>query len=114
MTDRHLHPAVAAKLAASADHATPGVCRTCGAPVLTARAGRVAALDVVADPNPVDVATEQAVRAAGGLTWHLVTTGLGVQRITWRGAHDIRAGPPKCPVLADHTCPPQPVQERLL
>lgn len=117
MTARRRHPVnpgIAAKLALSADHAKPGACPRCGAAVLTARAGRVAALDVVADPEPVDVTAEILARLAGRLTWYLVTTALGQQRIVWR--HPIHAGPgpPLHPVIADHECPPQPVQERLL
>lgn len=116
MTARHqpVNPGIAAKLAATADHARPGTCPGCGAEVLLARAGRVAALDVVADPAPVDVTAEILARLAGRLTWYLVTSPLGQQRIVWR--HPIHAGPgpPPHPVIADHECPPQPVQERLL
>lgn len=94
MTARRRHPVnpgIAAKLALSADHAKPGACPRCGAAVLTARAGRVAALDVVADPEPVDVTAEILARLAGRLTWYLVTTALGQQRIVWR--HPIHAYP---------------------
>jgi len=109
-----LHPGIAAKLAATADHAVETLCPRCGAPVLTARAGRVAALDVVADVEPITVTEEILALLAGRLTWHLITGALGTRRITWRGATHIRAGPARHPVLADHTCPPQPVQGRLL
>ncbi len=109
-----LHPGIAAKLAATADHAKPGTCPRCGAPVLTARAGRVAALDVVADPEPVTAVEEILALLDGRLTWHLVVGVLGTRRITWRSSTQIRAGPAKHPVLVDHTCPPIPAQERLL
>lgn len=114
MNGQHLHPGIAAKLAATADHAKPGTCPRCGAPVLTARAGRVAALDVIADPEPIDTTAEILALLKGRLTWHLVTTALGTRRITWRSSTQIRAGPARYPVLVDHTCPPIPVQERLL
>lgn len=109
-----LHPGIAAKLAATADHATETTCPRCHAPVLTARAGRVAALDVVADPEPIGPAAEILALLEGRLTWHLIVGALGTQRITWRGTTHIRAGPARHAVLQDHTCPPHPVQERLL
>lgn len=93
------------QIAASADHAKPGTCTRCGAPVLRARAGRIAALDVVADPQPIDAITEILTRLDGRLSWHLTTNALGVQRITWRSQFHIRAGPPRHPVIADHKCP---------
>ncbi|MFB7219371.1 hypothetical protein [Streptomyces sp. NPDC056227] len=109
-----LPPGIAAKLAASADHAKPSTCPQCGTDVLLARAGRVAALDVIADAEPIDTATEIRALLDGRLTWHLVTGALGTRRITWRTRTQIRAGPSRHPVIADHTCPPQPVQETLL
>ena len=114
MTGKPLNPGIAAKLAAAADHAHPGTCPRCGALVLRARAGRVAALDVVADVEPIDTAAEILALLEGRLTWHLVIGALGTRRITWRDTTQIRAGPSKHPVLADHVCPPIPVQERLL
>jgi hypothetical protein len=108
------NPGIAKRLALTADHAKPGTCPGCDAPVLLARAGRIAALDVIADVTPVDTVTEARVLATGRLTWHLVLGALGTQRITWRTRTQIRAGPSKHPVIADHVCPPRPVQETLL
>lgn len=108
-----IHPGIAAKIEASSDHVRHGTCPRCGAPVLRARAGRVAALDVTADPTPLDLASEIQARLGGRLTWRITTTALGVQRLLWRDAITVphaRAGP----VVADHRCPPQPVQEALL
>ncbi|WP_435279283.1 hypothetical protein [Streptomyces sp. 1222.5] len=102
------------ELARKADTARPGTCPLCQAPVLRARAGRVAALDVTADPTPIDVTAEILARINGQLTWHLVTNTLGHSRITWRDIFHIRSGPAKHPVIADHRCPPHPVQETLL
>lgn len=104
------NPGIAAKIAAAADTARDGRCASCGAPVLWARAGRVAALDVVADPTPVDLAGEIQARLEGRLTWRLITTALGVRRIAWRNL----TAPSSHPVLRDHRCPPHPVQETLL
>ncbi|MFE5630632.1 hypothetical protein [Streptomyces sp. NPDC056543] len=104
------NPGIAAKIAASSDHAKHGTCPRCGAPVITARAGRVAALDVTADPQPLDLHGEILARLDGRLTWRLITTTLGIQRIAWRNPQF----PSAHPVVADHVCPPQPVQEALL
>lgn len=111
-----LNPGIAARIEAEADHARRTTCLRCGAPILTARAGRVAALDVRADPEPVDAIGELLARLSGRLTWHLIAIPvLGYQRITWRHLEHIHAGPkPGRLVIADHTCPPQPVQERLM
>lgn len=114
MTTQKINPGIEGKIAAAADHAKPATCPRCGAPTLRARAGRIAALDVIADAHPIDLMAEIHALLDGRLTWHLITSALGVQRITWRTATHIRAGPAKHPVLADHRCPPQPVQETLL
>lgn len=114
MNGQPLHPGIAARLALTADHAAETTCPRCHAPVLTARAGRVAALDVVADAEPIDITGEILARLQGRLTWHLVIGALGTRRITWRGPTHIRAGPARHAVLQDHICPPIPVQERLL
>ncbi|MEU9606181.1 hypothetical protein [Streptomyces sp. NPDC048057] len=107
-----MNPGIAAKIAASSDHARDAPCPRCHAPVLTARAGRVAALDVIADPDPIDATTEILARLDGRLTWHLTTTALGVRRIVWRNPGF--APHNKHPVLQDHRCPPQSMQETLI
>ncbi|MEU1449882.1 hypothetical protein [Streptomyces mirabilis] len=96
------------------DHVRQATCPRCHCPVLRARAGRVAALDVIADPEPIDPTAEILALLEGRLTWHLTTSALGVQRITWRTHFHIRAGPARHPVIADHQCPPVPVQGVLL
>lgn len=105
---------LAERLAQTSDRASDSTCPHCHSPVLRARAGRVAALNVVADAEPIDTTGEILALLQGRLTWHLVIGALGTRRITWRGPTHIRAGPARHPVLADHTCPPQPVQGRLL
>lgn len=107
------NPGIAAKIEASSDHVRAGTCARCSAPVIRARAGRVAALDVTADPTPLDAHGEILARLDGRLTWRITTTALGVERLLWRDPINVphaRAGP----VIADHRCPPQPVQETLL
>ncbi|MEU3962894.1 hypothetical protein ACMA1D_02120 [Streptomyces sp. 796.1] len=94
-----------AKIAATSDHAIPTTCQRCGAPVLTARPGRVAALDVALDLDPLTPLEEVRALLEGRLTWHLVIGALGTQRITWRGTTHITAGPARHPVLRDHHCP---------
>jgi hypothetical protein len=114
MTQPTRNPGIAERIQATADHARATTCPRCHAPVLTARAGRIAALDVVADPEPINLTEEILALLQGRLTWHLITE-WNRQRITWRHPTDIRAGPARHPVIADHTCPPNlPVQETLL
>lgn len=100
----------------NSDRVSHSTCPRCGDPVLRARAGRVAALDVVADPTPLTPTSEVLALLAGHITWNLVTIpGLGYQRITWRHLAHIRAGPkPDRVAITDHVCLPQPVQETLL
>jgi hypothetical protein len=97
-----LNPGIARQLEAKADHAKPARCPRCAAPVLTARVGRVAAVDVTVDAQPIDLASEIRARLDGRLTWFLVAGLLGTVRITWRdplfAPHD------KHPVLRDHRC----------
>lgn len=112
MTRQQLNPGIEAKIAAAADHAKTSTCPRCGAPVLTARAGRIAALNVTADPEPIDAMAEILARVEGRLTWFLITSPLGAQRIAWRNPGFTPHA--KHPVIRDHKCPPQPVQEALL
>jgi hypothetical protein len=100
------------QIAASADHVKPGTCPHCHSPVIRARAGRIAALDVIADPQPITAAEEILARIDGLLTWRLITTALGDQRILWRNPGFVPHA--KHPVIADHRCPSHPVQGTLL
>jgi hypothetical protein len=97
---------LAAKVDAASDQACPGTCPRCGAQILRARPGRVAAIDVIADAEPISPLDEIRALLEGRLTWHLVIGALGTRRITWRGTTHIQAGPPRHPVLRDHRCPP--------
>ncbi|WP_063735588.1 hypothetical protein [Streptomyces sp. RTd22] len=106
MTKETINPGVAKKIDAASDHARSGACPHCGASVLTARPGRVAAIDVTADAEPISPLDEIHALLEGRLTWHLVTGAITPPRITWRGATHIQAGPARHPVLRDHRCPP--------
>lgn len=108
------NPGVEEKIRLTSDLAKPAVCPRCNRPILTALVGNVAALTVRADPAPISATEEILALLEGRLTWHLVATALGPARITWRLPTHIRAGPARHPVIADHACPPQPVQETLL
>lgn len=72
------------KVALSSDHTVKAVCPRCSAPVLKARAGRVAALDVVADQLPITADEEAQVLAEGRMTWCLVHGDYRPSRIVWR------------------------------
>ena len=103
---RHIAAERAARAAETVRHAP---CPRCGTDTLVARtADRVAAVDVRADPTPVDPATAPT----GRLLWCLVQHEHVDDRIRWRD----RWHATTCthPVLIDHTCPPRPIQETLL
>lgn len=101
---------VAERAARAAETVRHAACPRCGADTLVARTpDRVAAVDVRADPTPVDPG---AGIPAGRMAWCLTGGGHTPQRIRWRD----RWHAPHCthPVLIDHHCPPQPIQETLL
>ncbi|MBZ6250525.1 hypothetical protein KVH27_19355 [Streptomyces olivaceus] len=105
---------LAERINQTSDRTRVTTCPRCHSPVLQARAGHVAALDVTADPEPINPVEEIIARLEGRLTWHLVSTTYTPPRITWRHSLHIQAGPAKHPVLRDHRCPPQPTQGTLL
>lgn len=83
--------------------------------MITARTpDRVAAVDVRADPTPLDPVAEILARLDGRLTWCLDTHPHRGDRIRWRNRWHIAAGPCPHTVIADHQCPPRPVQGVLL
>ncbi|MFI1287429.1 hypothetical protein ACH4VM_02775 [Streptomyces sp. NPDC020792] len=100
---------VAARAEASAQRPRNQPCPRCQADTLVARtADRVAAVDVRADPHPIDPNHPPA----GRLLWCLIQHEHLPARIRW---HD-RWHAKSCThtVLADHVCPPRPVQGVLL
>jgi hypothetical protein len=111
-----LPPHIAAERAArAAETVRHRPCPRCGADTLTARTpDRVAAVDVRADPTPLDPTGEILARLDGRLTWCLTGGGHVPARLRWRGTEHIAAGRCTHTVVADHVCPPHPVQETLL
>ena len=109
MTARLPAHVVAERAARAAETVRRQPCPRCGADTLVARTpDRVAAVDVRADPEPIDPAHPPA----GRLLWCLVDREHTGARIRWRDQWHAQV----CthPILADHVCPPQPVQETLL
>lgn len=92
-----LNQRMAEKAALRSDVATKTKCKSCGAPVLKALAGSVAALHVLVDPEPLGYLEEAQAKNQGRMTWCLA--GLLTQRIQWR--HWRCTGHP---ILADHVC----------
>ncbi|MBU8549764.1 hypothetical protein IMX12_13190 [Streptomyces sp. Babs14] len=102
---------LAERIARAAETVRHEPCPRCGADTLVARTpDRVAAVDVRADPQPIDPAAIPAGRAQ--LAWCLTGSAHGPQRIRWRDRWHARV----CthPVLIDHQCPTRPVQGVLL
>ncbi|MGP4084150.1 hypothetical protein [Streptomyces sp. KR55] len=100
---------IAERAARAAELVRSEPCPRCGAETLVARtADRVAAIDVRADPTPVD----PAAIPAGRLAWCLIQHQFVGDRLRWRDRWHAKA----CahPVLVDHACPTRPVQETLL
>lgn len=61
-------------------------CDSCGAPVLTARVGRTAALDAVVDPAPVGLPAVREARCQGRLAWlHRAGHPWLADRLAWLG-----------------------------
>jgi hypothetical protein len=112
---RSLGDVVQARIDAHAETPHTGPCPRCGADIITARTpDRVAAVDVRADPTPLDPAAELLARLDGRLTWCLVRGEHAPDRIRWRGTDHITAGRCTHTVIADHRCRPHPVQGVLL
>ncbi|MDR3082316.1 MAG: hypothetical protein LBV60_15565 [Streptomyces sp.] len=104
-----------ARIDASTELARTVPCPRCGADTLCARTpDRVAAVDVRADPTPLDPVAEILARLDGRLTWCLSRGEHTGDRIHWRDRWHIAAGRCSHTVIADHRCRPRPVQETLL
>ncbi|MGW4388232.1 hypothetical protein [Streptomyces sp. NPDC004685] len=115
MTARRPKPTAADHAQASAEQPRLRPCPRCGADTLNARTpDRVAAVEVHADPTPLDPVAEILARLAGRITWCLVDHDHIAARIRWRSTEHIAAGRCTHTVIADHQCKPHPVQETLL
>jgi hypothetical protein len=97
------------------DHDCPQseCCPRCGAPVLRALVGRMAALDVRADPRSVPQALEAVLRQQGRLTWCLDQSAVLPSRLLWRDPEHAQSGKCSHVVLADHECQPQPAHSSI-
>lgn len=71
------------KAALRSDEVRETDCKRCGARVYKALAGRVAALEVLADPTPLTERERDAERCEGRLVWCLHDSGFGAQRMQW-------------------------------
>lgn len=80
------------------------LCPRCQQPVLRALVGHVAALDVRADPQPLDAREELAARLQGRMTYCLRLHPHLPARLLNRGTEHIRAGRCTHLVIADHHC----------
>jgi hypothetical protein len=101
----------------TSDRARVQKCPQCGQAVIRALVGRIAALDIRADPQPLDLASELAARLAGRLTFCLSIRPHLPPRLLDRHRWHIAAGTCTHTVVASHQCPgppAQPVQETLL
>jgi ribosomal protein S27AE len=107
-------PTVADHADASAQTVRTRPCPRCGADTLTARTpDRVCAVDVRADPTPLDLTAEILARLDGRLTWCLTDGDHIPAHIRWRDRWHIAAGRCTHTVIADHHCRPSYVQETL-
>lgn len=86
------------------------LCPWCQQPILRALVGHVAALDVRADPKPLNPEQELTARLAGRLTYCLRLHPILRPRLITRGPDHIRAGRCTHIVIADHQCTRKPDQ----
>lgn len=96
------------------DHVRTQRCPRCHAPTLRALVGNPCGLNVRADPKPLDIPAEIAMRLAGCSTYCLKVSRWAPPRLINREPTHIASGNCRHPVVADHQCPPHPVQEALL
>jgi hypothetical protein len=114
---RRPKPTAADHAQASAETVRTRPCPRCGTDTLTARTpDRVCAVDVRADPTPLDATAEILALLAGRSTWCLTGGDHAPARIRYRNRWHAAGGRCTHTVIADHVCPPgQPayVQETL-
>lgn len=83
-------------------------CPRCHQPILRALVGHVAALDVRADPFPLNQAQELAARLQGRMTYCLRLHPVLAPRLLNRSPEHIRSGNCRHLVVADHHCTRKP------
>lgn len=94
----------------TSDRPRPQLCPWCRTPILRALVGAVAAVQVRADPKPLDLHQELAARLQGRFTYCLRLHHFLQPRLIHRGAEHIRAGRCTHIVVADHCCTRKPGQ----
>lgn len=117
MTAKKRPPAWLADKNPTTDHARLARCRSCGAQVIRALVGSFAAVDVRADPAPLDPLAEIAARLSGRLTYCLSIRPHLKPRLLGRDPWHIAGGRCTHYVVTDHRCPgrpAEPIQEVLL
>lgn len=90
----------------SARGAKPRICERCNAPVLIGLDDDIAALDVTADPTPLDALGEILAVAQGRRTYTLAVTG-GRHELNYRDEYRIRGRAPGAghyDVVPEHRC----------
>lgn len=86
------------------DRVRSQLCPRCRQPILRALVGHVLALDVRADPKPLNLRQELAARLQGRTTYCLRIHPHLPSRLLNRGPEHIRAGRCTHLVVADHHC----------
>lgn len=96
------------------DRARTQLCPRCRQPILRALVGHVAALDVRADPQPLNTVEELKARLQGRWTYCLRVHPVLPARLLHRGPEHIRGGRCTHLVVADHHCTrkPAPAEHR--
>ena len=89
------------------DRPRTGQCPWCRQPILRALVGHLAALQVRADPFPLNPAQELAARLQGRTTYCLRLHPVLKPRLINRSPEHIRGGLCRHLVVADHLCPQQ-------
>lgn len=87
---------------ARSDEVKESRCKSCGAPVLKARVGRAMALDVVADPTPLDESTEVWAEAQDRMIWCVRRHPYMPTRMYWSETMSRTCLHER---VADHRCP---------
>ena len=108
MPPRKKAPAWLADKNPTTDEARLTCCRSCGAQVIRALVGSFAAVDVRADPAPLDPVAEIAARLSGRLTYCLSIRPHLKPRLLGRDPWHIAGGRCTHTVVTDHHCPKGP------
>ncbi|MCU1613733.1 MAG: hypothetical protein JWO98_1273 [Frankiales bacterium] len=114
MPAKKARPTPADHAALNSDTAHKRPCPRCSQPTLVALVGRVAALAVRADPEPLGPLEEIHAHLTGRTTYCLRQHPFLPTRLLDRDRWHIASGNCTHLVVADHQCPPIHIQETLL